>query len=260
MSKAAAKLGLSQPAVTAQIKRLQFLVGGELFQRSANGTKLTELGKLALLHARRIVESHDQLRRLGGSDRGSAYRLGISQLFADSLFADLSRLALSDLFIFAESSTEIRRGLAEGFVDVGCLFLPDGLEKETECRVIEQLHFEMSWIKAPDFVLRPGAPVPIITPADDNFIIAPLDQKGISYRIVLRSSDSAVRAAAVRRGLGISAMPSALVPADITRSKDYYLPALAPSRAVICVRHGLTVTDVDQLTGGLSNMLANLVV
>ena len=57
LSKAGERLGISQPAISSQIKRLQSLVGGALFQKTANGTTTTELGKLALQQARRILEA-----------------------------------------------------------------------------------------------------------------------------------------------------------------------------------------------------------
>ena len=49
LSKAGERLGLSQPAISSQVKRLQNLVGGALFVKTANGTTTTELGKLAPL-------------------------------------------------------------------------------------------------------------------------------------------------------------------------------------------------------------------
>src|ERR1700753_4486834 len=67
LSKAAERLGLSQPAISSQVKRLQSLVGGALFLKTANGTTTTELGKLALQHARRILEANDQVLLLGGN-------------------------------------------------------------------------------------------------------------------------------------------------------------------------------------------------
>src|ERR1700712_4827913 len=82
LSKAGERLGLSQPAVSSQIKRLQGLVGGLLFHKTANGTSTTELGKLALHQARRILEANDQLLRLGGNTEGpQPLRLGMSTLF-----------------------------------------------------------------------------------------------------------------------------------------------------------------------------------
>jgi DNA-binding transcriptional LysR family regulator len=47
-TKAAAKLGVTQPAVSAQIKRLQSLLGGDLFDRSVQGASLTPQGELVI--------------------------------------------------------------------------------------------------------------------------------------------------------------------------------------------------------------------
>src|SRR6201985_3649904 len=65
LSKAAERLGLSQPAISLQVKRLQNLVGGSLFVKTANGTTTTELGHLALHPARITLETNDQRLRLG---------------------------------------------------------------------------------------------------------------------------------------------------------------------------------------------------
>jgi hypothetical protein len=53
-------------------------------------------------------------------------------------------------------------------------------------------------------------------------------------------------------------MPGALAAPDIVRSRDYYLPKLPPSRAVVCIREGLDDSDVKQLAKRLSVLLANL--
>ncbi len=66
LTKAAERLGLSQPAVSSQIKRIQTMVGGNLFTKTVNGTTATQLGKLVLHQARRILEANDQMLRIGG--------------------------------------------------------------------------------------------------------------------------------------------------------------------------------------------------
>src|ERR1700753_4397444 len=71
LSKAADRLGLSQPAISSQVKRLQSLVGGSLFVKTANGTTTTELGKLALHQARRILEANDELLRIWSGGVGA---------------------------------------------------------------------------------------------------------------------------------------------------------------------------------------------
>src|ERR1700735_4743832 len=60
LSKAAERLGLSQPAEVSQIKRIQNMVGGALFNKTANGSVPTDLGKLVLNQSRRILEANDQ--------------------------------------------------------------------------------------------------------------------------------------------------------------------------------------------------------
>ena len=52
-SKAGEKLGLSQPAISAQVKRLQILVGGNIFEKVTGGVSLTPKGKLVLSQARK---------------------------------------------------------------------------------------------------------------------------------------------------------------------------------------------------------------
>ncbi len=212
MSKAADVLNLSQPAISAQVKRLQRYIGGELFIRTASGTNPTELGKLVLQQARRIIDANDQVLRLGGSERPSVCRLGVSQFFAEPLFDMIGKAGLSDIFVIGEHSSEIRRGLVERFIDVACLFMHEADGHEIEDLIVDEFKFETSWVKARDFVTRPGAPIPIITLPEDNWIIEPLERMKVAYQVVLRSSDSAVRASALRAGLGVTAMPSVFVP------------------------------------------------
>lgn len=54
---AADALGLTQPALTKSIRRLEQEVGSALFLRSARGTALSEVGELFLVHAR-AIETH----------------------------------------------------------------------------------------------------------------------------------------------------------------------------------------------------------
>ena len=59
ISRAAARLNISQPAVSRQIKDLEDEFGAALFERGGSGLELTEAGEFALPHAR------DLLRRAG---------------------------------------------------------------------------------------------------------------------------------------------------------------------------------------------------
>ncbi|WP_436493333.1 LysR family transcriptional regulator [Actinokineospora sp. HUAS TT18] len=56
VSRAAIRLGVTQPALTAQLRSIERLIGGELFQRSPNGSVPTELGRSVIRSARIVLE------------------------------------------------------------------------------------------------------------------------------------------------------------------------------------------------------------
>src|SRR5690242_7866580 len=60
--RAAARLQLSQPAMSAQLKRIEHELGGPIFIRSADGVKPNENGQYVLRCARDLVAGFDRLR------------------------------------------------------------------------------------------------------------------------------------------------------------------------------------------------------
>src|SRR5919198_2538060 len=82
-TRAAQSLGVTQPAVSAQIKRLQFLLGYELLDKSAPGVSLLPRGEMVVPHARRMLAVNDQIAQLGGGrPRAQTLRVGIPGDFA----------------------------------------------------------------------------------------------------------------------------------------------------------------------------------
>lgn len=62
VTKAAARLGLAQPALTAQLNRIERALGGALFERDHRGARATPLGELVLARARVLLPAVDDLR------------------------------------------------------------------------------------------------------------------------------------------------------------------------------------------------------
>ncbi|MDF5755740.1 LysR family transcriptional regulator [Spongiactinospora sp. TRM90649] len=62
VSKAATVLGLAQPALTAQLKRIERALGGALFERDHTGARPTPLGELVLTRARVLLPAARQLQ------------------------------------------------------------------------------------------------------------------------------------------------------------------------------------------------------
>ncbi|MGQ0837178.1 LysR family transcriptional regulator [Actinokineospora sp.] len=75
VSKAAIRLGVTQPALTAQLRSIERLIGGELFQRSPHGSVPTELGRTVVRSARVVLEDMAALlatARTQGREPGDA--------------------------------------------------------------------------------------------------------------------------------------------------------------------------------------------
>ena len=74
-SRAARRLGMAQPPLSQQIKRLEQLLGHALFERTTRGVKLTAAGQLLARRARSTMEKVDedlaQVRRLGRGEEGT---------------------------------------------------------------------------------------------------------------------------------------------------------------------------------------------
>jgi DNA-binding transcriptional LysR family regulator len=81
VTKAASALGLAQPALTAQLQRIERTLGGALFERDRRGARPTPLGELVLARARIVLPAVDGLRddaaKLAGGDvTERRYRIG----------------------------------------------------------------------------------------------------------------------------------------------------------------------------------------
>lgn len=81
VTKAASLLGLAQPALTAQLQRIERTLGGPLFERDRRGARPTALGELVLARARVLLPAmkglQDEAARLAGADGAlTRYRVG----------------------------------------------------------------------------------------------------------------------------------------------------------------------------------------
>lgn len=80
ISRAAARLNISQPAVSRQIRDLEEEFGVALFERDSSGLRLTEAGQTALTHARDLLRRSkgmtDAVRRFADAGKRVQLRIG----------------------------------------------------------------------------------------------------------------------------------------------------------------------------------------
>jgi DNA-binding transcriptional LysR family regulator len=254
LTKAAERLGLSQPAVSSQIKRIQTMVGGALFSRTANGTIATQLGKLVLHQARRILEANDQMLRIGGAAHlPQPVRLGLSTLFVREFLSQQTAQTLSDIVIHTDNSVGITKGLVDGYIDIAYILENPELTSEISHLIVNESDEDFVWVRAKDFVLSPGAPIPILTWPGDDLMIRTLTRHNLAYKIVFNSPDYHAKLAAVESGIGIAAIPRRMIPETLVWAQEYYLPPLPPIKALLCARSNLESQQSADLLGDISS-------
>lgn len=242
ITKAAKLLGLSQPAISSQIKRIEHAVGGSIFQKSANGSSTTELGKLVLAQAKKILEANDQLLLLrGAAPDDQSVRLGLSNIYSQRVLEVMGKADMANVCIYADNSAEIVKGLFDGFVDIAIFLSTSDIESDANIEVIDCRDDEVTWVRAKDFTLSPGAPIPLLTwpgQITHELMIQALERKGMIYRIAFSSPDYHARLEAAKAGVGLTLLPKRMVPAPLIAAHEYYLPTPTVPKMYLCVRSG----------------------
>lgn len=256
-TKAAEALRLTQPAISAQIKRLQQLVGGEVFLRSGFGVTLSEKGEIVSRYARRILAMNDQILSLSGTAAASkTIRIGIPNVYVMTMLPELieaCRTAAGDerLQFTCEASGDLARSLASGYIDIAFVASFDVRPAE----VIERWPEPMCWACAPDFSTSPGAPIPLLSwpqGISDQLAIEAMENAGLAYSIVFASSDFSAHLAALRCGLGYVVLPERLVPSDLKIAREHFLPALPACNLGVYVN---SEKDTRKLRGVAASMV-----
>ena len=134
ISRAAARLNISQPAVSRQIRDLEQELGAELFQRDRSGLRLTAAGTTALAHARELLRQANTLqeavRLQSGKVKTVSLRIGyIPTALSGFLSTALRRFNEQHphVCVQIEEMTPARqaRALQQGDIDIGLLGTPD---------------------------------------------------------------------------------------------------------------------------------------
>lgn len=212
-TKAAHALGVTQPAVSAQIKRLQLLLDCDLFDKSAPGVSLTPSGELLINYGRRMLSINDQIVEMAVPRLGSqALRIGVPGDFAALLLPPIlaryrSRNPDTRFTVRNENFDLMSRDLRQGELD-----LMIGL---SECGIVLDARHQwmepVVWAREPGFELDPGAPVPLVTfgpvCALHRAAIAALSRVQRSFEVVFIGSSEASIQAAVKGRLGVCLTP-----------------------------------------------------
>jgi DNA-binding transcriptional LysR family regulator len=259
-TKAAQALGCTQPAVSAQIKRLQNMLGSELLDKSAPGVILTEKGQTIADCARRLLAINDQILDLAALRNSTRpVRIGIPGDFGGTLLpgalAEFRRRAPHQGFqVRCDGSDQLLRGLRQGDLDLAIAFVQSDPRLEAYDRWTEHV----VWVRGRGAVYNPGAPVPLVAHEGcllTRLSIQALEQAGRDWEMVFAGASSVGVAAAVSAGLGISATIERLVPADHVVWHDAPLPPFPNIACGIYLREGHDRPLLEELAEALAAVI-----
>ena len=259
-TKAARSLGVTQPAVSAQIKRLQTLLGYEILDKRAPGVSLTPHGDFVVNQARRLLSINDEILQSTGGRAAKTLRVGIPGDYAGSRIPEkLARFRLrwpAITFNVTSGSSEVMlRDLAQGDLDI--------VMAVTETPPpIKPRHVWMRqavWVHSDATKLDPDVPVPLVCYGEDcacqRVAVAALRQAGRGCEFVFTSRSLVSLAAAVAAGFGVMVMPRGrAMKTDLTVWEDAPLPKLPELYCGVYVREGSTSKAIEDLADYLEEL------
>ncbi|AOR70758.1 LysR family transcriptional regulator [Burkholderia stabilis] len=219
LSRAAARVGRTQSALSQQMKRLEEVVDQPLFQRTGRGVVLTHPGERLLVHAQRILRLHDEaMADLCGTGLSGTIRFGCPDDYAEVFLPSLLRQFSSQhpqaiVEVVCGPTPRLLEQLDKRAVDLAMISLPDGSSDDIIRR--EQL----VWIGYPGLEPAHFDPLPLALSDRDTLdhIAAcdALDRAGRDYRVAYASSSLAGLIALVRSGQAFAVMTQTAVPSDL---------------------------------------------
>jgi DNA-binding transcriptional LysR family regulator len=209
-TRAGQTLGLTQPAVSAQIKRLQVLLTTELFDKSSAGVVLTREGNAVVTYARRLLSINDQILQVTApAPSARTLRVGVSgdyiSTFLPRAFAKFGRNSPYRKFLVTGTmnNEKLLHDLRTGELDVVVVWSGDKPEIDARHHWTE----DMVWGRSPSLVLDPAQPVPLVSRGDEwlnhRLAVSVLERAGRSYEVVLIGPTILALITAVREGLGV---------------------------------------------------------
>ena len=265
-TRAAQSLGVTQPAVSAQIKRLQMMLGVDLFDKSAPGVTLTANGEIMVNYARRMLALNDQM--LDATAHGGAtarLRVGIAVDYFEGVVLDVLAAFRAQhpelrMQISAAHSASVLRDLRRGDYDLAVAASEsEQPEREQRC------WFEPSaWGAISPAIAEMDGPVPLLVVGESSLSrrlsVAALEQAGIDYEIVYVGGSFAGLVQAAKSGLGVACWARRLLrDAGLTvLENSRKLPKVPAVCGGVYVRDGAPFSELDGLADAIAARVKSL--
>lgn len=220
-TKAAERLGITQPTLSHQIRLLEQELGTALIQRIGKKNYLTQAGAILLEHARRVVYEVEQAKleigQITGVQRGQL-RIGCSgnHLLEDKLISFYRQYPGIELTVLELATEETRAGLLANQLDLGVVFLPLQDEQIVSRPLFDEalvlvVSSEHAYAELPEVTLEQVAQLPLVLFPPKFYVRQLLDtacaDQGIEIRPVMELSTMESQVQMVIHHVGGTVLP-----------------------------------------------------
>jgi LysR family nitrogen assimilation transcriptional regulator len=223
ITRAAAELHLSQPALSRHIAALEHELGVALFTRTHGGVQLTEAGELLEGRARPILRQLSILKEQVGEQAAGLLSLGIPpswhHVFTEEFVARIiAHYPAIRLRVYEGPSNVLREYMAAGLLDLAVVpFLPDPTPGYRQSRLLREPAMLVANAEA---ALRPDVPTAIakldglrlVLPSRPNGLRLQVEhalaRKGYLFRTAAEVDTLMLCLTLARRGVAQTVVPS----------------------------------------------------
>jgi len=243
-SRAAEKVHRSASAISLQVKKLEGMVGCELFKRETRKVTLTEDGEVMLGYARRLLKLNDEaMSHFHAPAFSGTVRLGVPNdtgiIAAPEI---LKRFAQShphvDVDVHLGPTHNLRKRIANGEIDIAIFSFNQELDSQPP------IHSEpLVWLGARHGTALDKRPLPLAMAEPGcywrSIALKALDEAGMRYRVSYTSEFCQAQIAAVRADLAIAPLPISVISDDLIHlGARHGLPELGEYRMTLAKRDG----------------------
>ena len=212
-TRAAERLHMAQPPLSASIRKLEEELGVLLFDRLPGGLRLTSVGEAVLRDARLALFHADQVRRTskeGAAGTAGALRLGFT---GSAAYEAVPRLLQAfrteypkvDIEIYESTTTELLRRIESQALDVALVAYP--VLEDTSAQVVLLRHERLMAAVRIDSPLAQRSEVTLAELAQAPFIIHSRSQAPHMHFIVLHAFQHAgIQPRVVQQAVQVSSM------------------------------------------------------
>lgn len=235
-SAAARALHLSQPSISARIRRLEESLGERLFERAGREARLTAAGRHLVRTAEDLARSARDLRRAALDFRGlrkGSLDVGVTDVASIYVLPGAFRRFTSrhpdvDLSVTVEGSLPLVAALRAGRIELAVANLPiDGDDLETSVvdvdRLLPVLPRTHPLAKRKRIRLEEIAEAPMITFKPESVTRREVDRvftaRGLEPRVAMEISSPEAIKKLVEVGLGFAFLPARSVKAEVREGR-----------------------------------------